>query len=203
VNTWRRQILILLQRTGRSLMLLAAIVATSPAIAAPGDLLFKITPPDPQPGAGFGELLAVVDGDILVAEPNRTLGLGINAVGRAYLFDGKSGALKRTFDNAAPMNLDDFARAITGGDGRVFISTSGTESRVFAFDIATGALLHTLRSPDDSDGFGAAMDYDAGKLLVSDPSFSISAQLRTVGRAYLFDAANAPWTIPRSSPATP
>lgn len=185
-----RHILISLQQISSTFALLVAVAATSRMLAAPGDLLFKITAPDPQAGAGFGEMLAVIDGDILVAEPNRTLGLGINAVGRAYLFDGKSGALKRTFNNPAPMNLDDFARAITGGDGRVLISTSGTESRVFSFDAATGQLLHTLRSPDDGDGFGAAMAYDAGKLLVSDPSFSLNAQQRTVGRAYMFNAIN-------------
>ena len=72
-----------------------SVLSAQSACAAPGDLLFTIRPPDLQPGAGFGRVISVVDGDILVGEPTRQLGLPFDAQGRAYLFDGRTGALKR------------------------------------------------------------------------------------------------------------
>jgi hypothetical protein len=102
--------------------------------AAPGVLLFKLTAPDPQPGAGFGYVISMVDGDILVGEFLRNLGSGMDARGRAYLFDGQSGNLNQTFNLPEPMREDLFASSLAGGDGRVFISARGVPSRVYAFD---------------------------------------------------------------------
>ena len=87
------------------------IVCTSRSVlASPGDLLFTLVAPDPQPGAAFGKVLSIVDGDILVGEPAR-LDLQIDAPGRAYIYDGKSGQLKLTFDNPQPTDQDKFGGA--------------------------------------------------------------------------------------------
>jgi outer membrane protein assembly factor BamB len=181
-----------------SLLLVAAWLAIGDhSAAAPGDLLFKITAPNPQPGAAFGEVLSVVDGNILVGEPNRLLGLGFDARGRAYLFDGKTGGLKLTFDNPEPGNNDVFARALTGGDGRVFISTSGLDHRLYAYSAITGKLSYTLL---EQDIFGRGPAYGKGSLLVANPSYHLPFD--TVGRAYLFDAETGQLqrTIPNPEP---
>jgi outer membrane protein assembly factor BamB len=170
--------------------LVAVTVAAPPgrASGAPGDLLYKITAPEPEAGARFGTVVAAVDGDILVGEPAR-LHPTLDAPGQAYLFDGKTGALKWTFNHPNPIDQDVFAHALTGGDGRVFISTSGAEPRVYGFSTKTGQLLHTIYEPERPGGgnFGASVAYGSGSLLVSNPSYSV--EFRTVGRAYVFDAA--------------
>jgi hypothetical protein len=38
------------------------------AAAGPGDLLFTLTPPDSQPGTGFGSIVTAVDDNVLVSE---------------------------------------------------------------------------------------------------------------------------------------
>jgi outer membrane protein assembly factor BamB len=183
-------------------LLLSIQTSGGRALAAPGDLLFKLTAPDPQPGAGFGRVVATVDGDILVGEPARQY-LPIDAPGRAYLFDGQTGKLKWTFNNPDPTNQDVFGHAVTGGDGRVFISTSGLESRVYGFDVKSGQLLHAIYDPDGhGDTFGTGATYGNGSLLVGSPAYSPNLQMRSVGRAYLFDGATGDLqrTLPNPEP---
>jgi outer membrane protein assembly factor BamB len=157
------------------------------ASAAPGDFLFKITSPDPQPGGGFGSVISAVDGDILVGAP--TLSVGGGALGRAYLFDGQTGKLKVTFDNPEPTDLDLFGESLAGGDGRVFVSTGGVVPRVYAFDTKTGQSLFTIHEPLRPGGsnFGSALAFGSGSLAASNPSFD--GPFEGVGRAYLFDGA--------------
>jgi outer membrane protein assembly factor BamB len=156
-----------------------------PALAAPGDLLYKITSPEPQPGGGFGSVIAAVDGDILIGAP--TLSVGGGALGRAYLFDGQTGKHKVTFNNPEPTDIDLFGESLTGGDGRVFVSTGGVVPRVYAFDTTTGDSLYTIHEPLRPGGshFGAALAYGAGSLAVSNPTYS--EPFINVGRAYLFE----------------
>ena len=75
------------------IMTLIGMLGATPCSAAPGELLFKLVSPEPQPGADFGSTLAIVDGDILIGEPNRAVN-NTAYVGQAYLFDGQSGELE-------------------------------------------------------------------------------------------------------------
>jgi outer membrane protein assembly factor BamB len=165
-------------------------------------LLFKITSPDPQPGAWFGNVISVVDGDILVSEPIRRLGLGIDARGRAYLFDGKSGALKTTFDNPEPTRNDVFGQAAVGGDGRVFIRTNAADPRIYAFDAKNGDVLYTIRDPDGENlDVGGHLAYGSGSLLTAAPAYSgVPFVAQSIGRAYLFDAATGQLLRPLPNP---
>jgi hypothetical protein len=160
------------------------------ASAAPGDLLFKLTAPDPQPGASFGRDITIVDGDLLVGAMTTDLDLGIDATGRAYLFDGQTGQLKQTFDNPEPMPVDFFGSTLAGGDERVFISARGAPTRVYAFATKTGEHLHTIHQPTQfHNTFGAAIGYGNGSVAVSSPGFSIPFGLQGIGQAELFDGA--------------
>jgi len=162
---------------------------TAAVNAAPGDLLFKLTAPDPEPGAAFGKVLAAVDGNILVGEPAR-LDIPIDAPGRAYLYDGATGQLKHTFNNPEITDQDSFAQAITGGDGQVFISTIGVTERIYAYSTATGELLRTIYEPEGkSINFGTGVAYGRGTLAVSSPSLTVNG-MNAVGQGYLFDAAS-------------
>jgi outer membrane protein assembly factor BamB len=168
------------------------------AIAAPGDLLFRLTAPDPQSGAFFGDMVESIDGNILISEPSRRY-LAIDAPGRAYLFDGSTAQLKWTFENPDPMDQDRFAPAITGGDGRIFISTIGLVERVYAFDVMSGAAVATIANPVPNNNFGTGLEYGDGHLLVSAPGFSIPGS-NAVGRAYLFEAGTGQLNRPIPNP---
>jgi outer membrane protein assembly factor BamB len=129
------------------------------------------------------------------------LGLPFDAQGRAYLFDGRTGALKLTFNNPAPVDLDDFGTALAGGDGRVFIATDGLDDRIYGFSTSDGSLLHTISSPDGRGGnFAAAVAYGSGSVLTSAPSYTIPFGMQSVGRAYLFDAASGLLQRPLPNP---
>jgi outer membrane protein assembly factor BamB len=126
--------------------------------------------------------------------------MGTNALGRAYLFDGQNGQLKLTFNNPEPANQDDFGEALTGGDGRVFITTNGIIDRIYAFSADTGEPLYTAYHPDGPRGgsFGNSLAYGHGGLLVSNPSHSVPFD--TVGLVYLLDASTGQIVRPIENP---
>jgi outer membrane protein assembly factor BamB len=157
------------------------------AIGAPGDLLFTLTAPDPYPVGVFGYTVSEMDGDVLVAERNRRDPV-TNAFGRAYLFDGTTGVLKTTFNNPEPEDGEQFARAIAGGDGLVFVLTVGVEERIYGFSAATGEYLSTMRNAD-GQGFGSTLTYGDGSVFASTPAYSVPFGPQSLGRAYLFDAS--------------
>ncbi len=177
------------------------ILFASAAAAAPGDFLFALTAPDPQPGASFGYELATVDGDLLVGEITRNLGLGFDARGRAYLYDGETGKLTQTFNIPEPMPGDTFGPSLAGGDGRVFISTLGAPQRVYAFDTVTGQHLHTIARPSQfHNGFGGGIAYGNGSVLVSSPGYNIPFGPQGIGHAELFDASTGHLQRPLPNP---
>jgi len=81
--------------------ILGVVLPMERAAAAPGDLLFKLTAPDPQPGAEFGDVVAAADGHIVVGEPNRFVD-NTAFVGQAYIFDAQTGSLKFTLEEQSP-----------------------------------------------------------------------------------------------------
>jgi hypothetical protein len=167
------------------------------AIAAPGDLLFTLTAPNPQQGAFFGDMVRAVDGNILISEPSRRY-LPIDSLGWAYLLDGQTGQLLHTFNDPRPASQNRFARGIAGGDGQVFIGTIGNPESVYVFSTATGQLLRTIPSVTaSSNNFGASLAYDNGNLLVAEPSI-----MNATGRAHLFDASTGELqrTLPNPEP---
>lgn len=171
-------------------MLAMAITPLPQAHAAFADLLFQLHPPSPQLGANFGMTLSIADDNIVVGEPHRYGSQG-GVFGQAYLFKGESGELITTFENPEPTDQDVFGGAHAGGDGRVFVSVKGVASRVYGYDAATGTLLSKLSDPDiESEGFGAALAYENGRLAASSPSFSNRIESLSVGRAYILSPAS-------------
>ncbi|MEX2139248.1 MAG: PQQ-binding-like beta-propeller repeat protein [Pirellulales bacterium] len=184
----------------RVAMVWCALVSS--VAAAPGDMLFKVTRPDSQPGEGFGAVVAAVDDDIIVSElfvrPFQN-----DAAGRAYLFDGQTGKLTFTFNNPQPQNNDSYAASLAGGDGRAFVGTTGVNGRVYAYGTVTGELLQTIPQPTPQNpAFGSALAYGEGRLLVSDPAFSgVPFIAQGIGEAYLFNAATGQLERPIRNPA--
>ncbi|MDX1964745.1 MAG: hypothetical protein SFX18_16470 [Pirellulales bacterium] len=185
------------------LAFIASLFSVTPSHAVQARLLYKLTAPDAQPGARFGDSLSIVDGDILVSAPAH-VAFPFDALGKAYLFDGQNGQPKFDFINPMPIDQDRYAAAITGGDGKIFISQVGQQESVYVYSTATGAQLGRINNPEnESIGFANSLAYGAGDLLVGAPSYSgIPFVANAIGQAYLYNTATntASYTLPNPEP---
>ncbi len=205
-------------RPGRPALVLLAVIAllglaAGPAVAqAP---LSTLTSPTPGTDGAFGGSVAGVpdvdgdgQGDLLVGAPGEN-GTFFSAGGRAYLVSGATGALLHTLEPPDPESGGFFGYRVAGvpdadGDGRgdllvgAYAEDSGAYSaggRAYLFSGATGALLHTLTSPNpETDGYFGSVagvpDVDGdgrGDLLVG--AWRESGGAFEAGRAYLFSGA--------------
>ena len=132
--------------------------------AATGSLLLEFTPPG---GSYFGSAVAALGADVLVREPTA-----------AYLYDGSSGVLLRTFSVGG-------AGAVTAFGNDVLLGNTKDEI-VELFDAATGVLLQTFTPPpgEPADGFGSSLAVMGSNVLVGADGGGVG-----VGAAYLFDGA--------------
>ncbi len=182
---------------------------------ASGALLHTLASPSPESPGRFGTGVAGVPdadgdgfGDLLVGAKFEDGGAA--DAGRAYLFSGASGALLHTLASPSPEAFGRFGTGVAGvpdadGDGfgdllagAPFEDGGATDAgRAYLFSGATGALLHTLASPNAAfDGrFGVSVsgvsDTDGGgfgDLLVGARSENGGAP--DAGRAYLFSGAS-------------
>ncbi len=159
-------------------------------------LIRTLQSPNPEAKGYFGRSVSGVpdvnlDGydEILVGAPWEARGIG-----RAYLFDGKTGTLLHVFNSPNPLETDipagdggNFGWSVTGlpsvrGEqhGDVVVGASREHGgaahagRVYVFNGKTGALICSLQSPNpESEGpqggpgeFGAAL----GAVLINGPS---------------------------------
>ncbi len=119
-----------------------------------------------SPGTGdqVGISVAAVaraDGDFDVAAGAP----GDGGAGAAYVFDGKTGSVLRTFRKPAPAAADFFGAAVAATDSTVLVGAPGDASQgaaagaAFAFDVGGDALLQVFLDPARAAGdrFGAAM----------------------------------------------
>ena len=144
--------------TGEPGMAEWTVVAERTEIPEP---LLTIPNPTPEVGDGFGCVAAVGD-NILVGAPNDDT--AAEDAGAAYLFDGTTGGLLRTFANPTPEELDRFGRVAALGNN-VLVSatrddTAGNDAgAVYLFDSTTGDLLQTFVNPTPAaiDGFGVSI----------------------------------------------
>lgn len=151
-----------------------------------GQLLLTIPNPNPANSDFFGQAVAGVGNDLLVGAPAVDVG-GASDIGRAYLFDGSTGNLLRTFDNPNPATTSFFGTAVTSVGNNVLIGATGGQGAAFLFDSTTGNLLETFVSPtpQTNDFFGASLVSDGINVLIGAHSFDDVGKLNT-GAAYLF-----------------
>jgi hypothetical protein len=128
-----------------------------------GDLLRTFNNPDPHVDDQFGVWEAVIGDSILIGAPQ--VDLGAHDAGAAYLFDGLTGDLIRTFANPDPDAFDDFGGAVGAAGNRILISAIGDDAAgpdagaVYVFDGTNGSLVGTLLNaspqPGTSSGFAS------------------------------------------------
>ncbi|MFN7973900.1 MAG: integrin alpha [Acidobacteriota bacterium] len=183
---------------------------------ATGAPILELVSPNSQTNGYFGHALAgLADengdgrGDLLIGAINEDDGNG--GKGRAYIFDGATGALISTLTSDTPTANGFFSRSVgmvpdANGDGHADVviggpveASGGSPSgagRAHLYDGATGALLRTFSSPNEESGgvFGEGVagvpDVNGdcrGDLLIAASNETVSGIVG--GRCYVFDGA--------------
>ena len=179
---------------------------------ANGTLLLTIPDPEPYIGIGyeFGASVAAMGGNIIIGAPNYGFG-EIGGYGRAYLFDGTTGALLLTIPNPNPGSGDLFGTSLAAIAGNILVGApadnpSGVQNAgsAYLFDGTTGALLLTIPNPNPTpaggDYFGISVAEIGGDILVGAIEQDPDA-LPDAGSVYLIDGTTGALllTIPNPS----
>ena len=155
----------------------------------------------------FGRSVAAVGNNVLVGAPNDDTGAG--DTGAAYLFNGSTGALLRTFQNPTPADSDYFGRSVADVGSNVLVGADGDDTgasnagAAYLFNGSTGALLRTFQNPTPAvnDYFGTSVAAVGNNVLVGAPNDDTGAA--NAGAAYLFDGSTGAlrWTFQNPTPA--
>lgn len=183
-----------------------------------GDRILTIVSPNMQEQGVFGCSLAVVPDTNGNGTPDLLVGSGEmpngqpEKAGRAYLFDGGTTQVLRTFVSPNPAEFGDFSYAPAGipdltgdGKGEVVISAHGESpdgspqysGRAYLFDGVTGALLRTFRSPHEVQSGAFGYPIAAIPDINGDGKWEIAIgatgewvdSYDAAGRVYVFDGA--------------
>ncbi|MCL1468468.1 Calx-beta domain-containing protein [Argonema galeatum] len=152
----------------------------------------KLTFQNPNPNIfnGFGQSVAAVGNNVLIGSPYDNTGGTV--AGAAYLFDGNTGGLLRTFLNPSPNDGDNFGSSIAVVGNKVLIGTPGekvgsnTVGTAYLFDLSTGALQATFLNPAPQQfaPFGASVAGVGNNFAIAVPFGGTS---NSYGTVYLFD----------------
>jgi hypothetical protein len=127
-----------------------------------GSTLLTAANPMGAGGDRFGYAVAVLGGNIVAGAPGEPMDTDD---GNAYLIDGTSGGILRTFPNPTPAVGDGFGFAVAVVGGNVLVTAPGDDTAAtnagaaYLFDAATGTLLQSIFRPAAAAGdlFGTAV----------------------------------------------
>lgn len=136
----------------------------------------------------FGWSVAMDGNKVLIGAPSTTLTGGV--AGRAFLFDGSSGSLLRTFTNPyanSPGDLFGWSVALQGDNvliGAPLDDSNGTDRGLtYLFDANTGARLNSFSGPTGSNYyFGGSVDIDGNLVVIGQPLTAAD-----FGSAFVYD----------------
>lgn len=164
-----------------------------------GNLLHTLLDPTPSPFGEnrFGNAVAIAGSTLLIGD-HLDDSQGTN-IGQAHLFDAVTGSLIRTLQSPVVTTFDDFGSTVALSDDYAVVGAPGYRTdldlfagRVYVFDPATGALLHTLDDPtptqtlNQGNEFGKFVAVSGDLILVADPFDDTDAA--NAGQVHLFDA---------------
>ncbi|MCA9417540.1 MAG: choice-of-anchor D domain-containing protein, partial [Candidatus Omnitrophica bacterium] len=188
-----------------------------------GALVHTLASPNEEPGGQFGNRVSGVSdvngdgrGDVVVAAYFEDPGASPSDAGRAYIFDGSTGALLHTLVSPNEESGGLFGNAVSGhsdfngdGCGDVVVGARSEDpgtspsnaGRAYIYDGSTGALLRTLISTNEESGgqFGVSVsevpDADGDGLaepLVGAWHEDPGASPDGAGRVYFFSSIPSP-----------
>jgi cysteine-rich repeat protein len=142
-------------------------------------------------GRLFGTSVASVGSNVLVGAP----GSALIPASAAYLFDGSSGALLKTFTNPNASADDLFGQSVSAVGGNVLVGAPGDNTgaphagAAYLFEASTGVLLRSFQKPivTPEDDFGYSVVGFGSDVLVGAPRDDTGAF--QTGAVYLFDGS--------------
>ena len=166
-------------------LLVLAVALLLPSVAPAADVVVT-APPGTCPGEAepeFGVALVGTGNGVLV-------GGTADACRKAYVIDGRTGALARTLTSPTPDDPGGFGSAVATAGKHLLVSAPGV-GKVYLFDGKTGALRQTFADADasGSSSFGAPLAGTSTRVAVHATSFdAISGE--THHSVQVFDAAS-------------
>jgi len=171
-----------------------------------GVLKFTIPNPDPENFDQFGNVVAGLGGNILVAAQRDNPG-GADSAGSVYLFDGTTGALLFKIPNPEPAPNDLFGNSLTVVGGNILVGNSFDFDLVgsaFLFDGVTGALRRAIRNPNSRPGdfFGSSVAALAGNVAIIGAQGADPGGFNAAGTVYVINVTTGQplLTIPNPFP---
>lgn len=189
-----------------------------------GQLLYSLEAPQQNAGAGFGFSVTGLgdltkDGipEILIGAPAQA------GAGRAFIFDGKDGALLHTLSPPAPPGRDAFAWSVSGtgdlnkdgtpdllvGAPYTKVGENSVQGRVYAFSGQDQSLLYAIDSPKPHPGSVFGWHISAGgdvnkdgiaDTLIGAPYQDVDST-RSQGAAHVFNGSDGSLLLSLHDPA--
>lgn len=175
-------------------LIAAASLLPIAAQAEPLELELGIVNPSPADNDLFGAAISLSGGKALIGAPlDASTGTGS---GRAYMYDSKTGALLRTFENPTPGSNDQFGSALSLSGNLALIGarndrlgSSASVGAAYLFDANLGTLTRTFLNPGPvpvaGDNFAHSVAISGNRALLS--AIGDDRGASNAGVAYLFD----------------
>ena len=158
-----------------------------------GELLHTLAKPSPAAEDRFGNPVAVLGDNFLVA--CRWDDTGARDAGAVFMYDSSTGELVQAFRNPEPLPDQGFGTAIAAVGGNLLVGETKDSIKgpnagaAYLFDGMTGTLLQTFYNPEPGrrNGFGHAVAALGKNALIVDKSFKPTRA--DGGVVYLFDTS--------------
>ena len=145
-------------------------------------------------GDNFGVAVAGLGGNVLIGSPFAHVDGG-SSPGAAYLFDGSSTALLRTYSNPNARSNDFFGFSVASAGNNVLVGANRSRNdtsqigAAYLLDGSTAAVLRTFPNPTPANGdqFGISVAAVGNNVLVGD--FTDDTGGKDAGAAYLIDSS--------------
>jgi hypothetical protein len=173
-----------------------------------GAVLHTLQSPSPTNSGHFGYALAVGGGTVLVGAPRDGAQDPDDTAGAVHLFDRASGELILTIPNPEPEAYDQFGQSVAASENRVLVGAPYDDGggidrgAVYLFEITSGLLLHTFRSPNPTDfgQFGQSVAAAGDVILIGGPHDNTPGTTDGAGAAYLFSATTGDLLLTLGNP---
>jgi hypothetical protein len=170
--------------------------ASSPQSASNHVFSRTLTSPNAGPAGGFGTS-AAVSGNIFVVGAWNETGNGYTGAGHAYIYSADTGALLHTLTSPNAQTNGEFSAFATAVSGNIVVVGAWNEAangfaeagHAYIYSADTGALLHTLTSPNAQTGgeFGTGVAV-SGDIVVVSAWHETADGYADAGNAYVYSA---------------
>ncbi len=157
-----------------------------------GQQLYKLLPPDTEPGLRFGWSVAATGQNVIAGALYGDEGVAFS--GSVYVFSLSTGDFRFELTPTDAANSDFFGQAIAASGSRLLVGAFGDDDAgersgsAYVFDLGSGQQIRKLTASDAAagDDFGEEVGLSGTLAVVGAPAVDTGVNLST-GAAYIFD----------------